>query len=148
MYHMYFQSTDPGQSPGSVWGHAVSPDLVRWTRQNRTQIKGSSGGGISLPPQSATRQSLTTAKWNAAAFASVPTYLHPPRIVGPRWFLRPKLTSELLQAKPTPGGRAVRVALGRLKPDQLERLHQRHVPWDDRSSRWRPDGTHLPGPGP
>ena len=27
-YHLYFQSTNPGQSAGSVWGHASSRDLV------------------------------------------------------------------------------------------------------------------------
>jgi sucrose-6-phosphate hydrolase SacC (GH32 family) len=47
-YHMFFQSNDPGQSLGSVWGHATSDDMVRWKRQNRTGIKGSSGGGVSL----------------------------------------------------------------------------------------------------
>ena len=71
-YHMYFQSQDPGQSVGSIWGHTVSRDLVRWKRLNRTGVKGSSGGGVWLPPESQTHATPTTAAWNAAVFASVP----------------------------------------------------------------------------
>lgn len=71
-YHLYFQSNDPGQSLGSVWGHAVSPDLVRWTRMNRTGVKSSSGGGISLGSRVQTRaKGLPTEKWRAAVFGSV-----------------------------------------------------------------------------
>jgi hypothetical protein len=75
---MYFQSNDPGQSVGSVWGHAVSPDLVHWKRLNRTSVKGSSGGGVWLPPDSQTHATPATAAWNAAVFASVPMY--PPAV--------------------------------------------------------------------
>lgn len=71
---MYFQSTDPGQSPGSIWGHAVSDDLVRWRRLNRTGVKGSSGGGVALPHGASTRMNNLTRLWNAAVFASVPTF--------------------------------------------------------------------------
>ena len=28
-YHMYFQSADPGQTIGSIWGHTTSPDMAR-----------------------------------------------------------------------------------------------------------------------
>eukprot|EP01051_Picozoa_sp_SAG22_P005055 SAG22_NODE_289_length_12942_cov_6.674531_5_plen_76_part_00 len=48
-YHLYFQSANPGQKHPSEWGHAVSPDLVRFKRLQRTGIRGSSGGGVSLP---------------------------------------------------------------------------------------------------
>ena len=75
-YHMYFQSNDHGQSPGSIWGHATSTDLVHWTRQNRTGVKGSSGGGVSLPADLPTHAAnITTSSWNAAVFASVPMYV-------------------------------------------------------------------------
>ena len=98
-YHLYFQSTDPGQSLGSVWGHAgwtissdvifclhiqaislpypvlllthallVSEDLVRWRRLNRTGVKGSSGGGIALPPNAPTRDNPVTAHWKAGNY--------------------------------------------------------------------------------
>ena len=49
-YHMFFQSSDPGQSGASDWGHTSSPDLARWKRMPRTPIRGSSGGGVALPP--------------------------------------------------------------------------------------------------
>ena len=71
-YHMFFQSNDPGQGLGSIWGHASSPDLVHWTRMNRTGIRGSSGGGVSLPTGTAAHND-----WRGAAFASVP--LFPPK---------------------------------------------------------------------
>ena len=71
-YHMFFQSNNPGQSLGSEWGHAISPDMVNWKRQNRTGIKGSSGGGVSLP-----RGTTDHPDWRGAAFASVP--IDPPR---------------------------------------------------------------------
>ena len=74
-YHLYFQSNDAGQSVGSVWGHATSPDMVSWTRRNRTGIKGSSGGGVATP---AGFVGADGAPWRAAALASVPVY--PPRV--------------------------------------------------------------------
>jgi hypothetical protein len=75
-YHLYFQSNDPGQPPpvGSIWGHATSPDMVRWTRMARTGIKGSSGGGVATP---AGFVGADGAPWRAVTLASVPAY--PPR---------------------------------------------------------------------
>jgi hypothetical protein len=69
-YHMFFQTSDPGQSLGSIWGHALSPDLVSWTRVARTGMRGSSGGGISLPSDFVPPAALNGAK--AVAFNSVP----------------------------------------------------------------------------
>ena len=75
-YHLYFQSNDPGQPPpaGSIWGHATSPDMVRWTRRARTGIKGSSGGGVATP---AGFVGADGSPWRAVTLASVPVY--PPR---------------------------------------------------------------------
>lgn len=58
----------------------VSDDLVNWKRVNRTGVKGSSGGGVSLPADGPTRRSNTTAGWNAAVFASVPMYPQNPAV--------------------------------------------------------------------
>ena len=69
-YHMFFQSTDPGQSAGSIWGHAMSPDLVRWRRMNRSGVRGSTGGGVALDRESGPAR--------AAIVASVPIF--PPRV--------------------------------------------------------------------
>lgn len=77
-YHMYFQSADPGQSIGSIWGHAHSPDLVHWDRLPRTGMRGSSGGGVSLPADFEPPTELTGAR--AIAISSVPMSpsLNPP----------------------------------------------------------------------
>ena len=69
-YHMYFQSSDPGQPLGSIWGHATSPDLVRWLRQPRTGIRGSSGGGVVLPSDFVPPTQLSGAR--AVSMSSVP----------------------------------------------------------------------------
>eukprot|EP00656_Telonema_subtile_P007964 TRINITY_DN13743_c0_g1_i1.p1 TRINITY_DN13743_c0_g1~~TRINITY_DN13743_c0_g1_i1.p1 ORF type:complete len:632 (-),score=111.27 TRINITY_DN13743_c0_g1_i1:91-1986(-) len=69
-YHMYFQSSDPGQAPGSIWGHAVSPDMVHWTRMPRTGMRGSSGGAVALPEDFTPPAELHEAK--AVALSSVP----------------------------------------------------------------------------
>ena len=49
LYHMFSQPSDSGQAQD--WGHASSPDLVRWTRLRRTGMQGSSGGAIALPAE-------------------------------------------------------------------------------------------------
>ena len=69
-YHMYFQSSDPGQSIGSIWGHTSSPDLVHWQRLQRTGMRGSSGGGVALPPSFVPPPELVGAR--AIALSSVP----------------------------------------------------------------------------
>ena len=77
-YHMYFQSSDPGQSLGSIWGHTSGPDLVHWQREKRTGMRGSSGGGIALPTGFTPPPELKGAK--AVIFSSVPMSpaLNPP----------------------------------------------------------------------
>jgi sucrose-6-phosphate hydrolase SacC (GH32 family) len=77
-YHMYFQSSDPGQSLGSIWGHTTSPDLVHWQRVKRTMMRGSSGGGFALPAGFTPPAELAGAK--AVIFSSVPMSpaLNPP----------------------------------------------------------------------
>ena len=68
-YHMYFQSEGPGSEPtptSHAWGHARSTDLVHWTRGNRTQINGSSGGGVALPEGF---RSADGGAWRAVALA-------------------------------------------------------------------------------
>ena len=69
-YHMFFQSSDPGQSTGSIWGHAVSADLVHWQRLPRTRIRGSSGGGVAIPPEFVPPAPLAGAR--AITLSSVP----------------------------------------------------------------------------
>ena len=61
-YHMFFQSADPHQVHPSQWGHTVSPDLVRFKRVPRTLIRGSSGGGVTLPPGFVPPPELANAK--------------------------------------------------------------------------------------
>lgn len=75
---MYFQSSDPGQSIGSIWGHTHSPDLVHWDRLPRTGMRGSSGGGVSLPSDFKPPPELSGAR--AIAISSVPMSpsLNPP----------------------------------------------------------------------
>lgn len=105
-YHMFFQSIDPGQSIGSIWGHTQSPDLVHWNRLPRTGMhvalrsfstvvwyalfwlhlracvragmRGSSGGGVSLPSDFAPPPEIAGAR--AIAISSVPMApsLNPP----------------------------------------------------------------------
>lgn len=70
-YHLFFQSSNPGQSSGSIWGHAISRDLVHWERLPRTDMRGSSGGGIALPFDFQPPPELAGAK--AVAVSSVPT---------------------------------------------------------------------------
>lgn len=70
-YHMYFQSHDPGQTGCSQWGHTVSHDLVHWKRMPRTPIRGSSGGGLALPPSFVPPPALAGAK--AITINSAPT---------------------------------------------------------------------------
>eukprot|EP01051_Picozoa_sp_SAG22_P001944 SAG22_NODE_82_length_21749_cov_10.719769_1_plen_626_part_00 len=77
-FHMYFQSSDPGQSLGSIWGHTSSPDLVHWQREKRTGMRGSSGGGVALPKGFVPPPELAGAR--AVAVSSVPMApsLNPP----------------------------------------------------------------------
>eukprot|EP01052_Picozoa_sp_SAG31_P048372 SAG31_NODE_10093_length_1184_cov_1.102304_1_plen_215_part_10 len=77
-YHMYFQSSDPGQPHPSEWGHTVSPDLVHFKRQPRTPIRGSSGGGVALPSSFVPPPQLSGAK--AVTINSGPDHpaLNPP----------------------------------------------------------------------
>ena len=70
-YHMYFQSHDPDQTGCSQWGHTVSHDLVHWKRMPRTPIRGSSGGGLALPPSFVPPPALAGAK--AITINSAPT---------------------------------------------------------------------------
>ena len=69
-YHMFFQSSDPGQSIGPIWGHTSSPDLVHWQREKRTGMRGSSGGGVALPKGFVPPPELAGAR--AIAISSVP----------------------------------------------------------------------------
>ena len=82
-YHMFFQSTDPDQKgPHSQWGHTVSPDLVHFKRLPRTPIRGSSGGGVALPPgfvpppQLAGAKAITINSAPDSPSLSPPTGLH------------------------------------------------------------------------
>ena len=85
-YHMFFQSNNPGQSSGSIWGHASSHNLVEWHRHNRTEIRGSSGGGVSLP-----QGTTDHPDWRGAAFASVPLFPpHSPPVGLSLWISKDK----------------------------------------------------------
>ena len=78
-YHMFFQSTDPGQTgPQSQWGHTMSPDLVRFERLPRTPIRGSSGGGVALPPGFVPPPELAGAKAITINSAPMSPSLTPP----------------------------------------------------------------------
>ena len=70
-YHMFFQSSNPGQVGASEWGHAVSPDLAQWTRLPRTGIRGSTGGGVAVPEDFHLPAELKGAK--AVTINSAPT---------------------------------------------------------------------------
>jgi hypothetical protein len=77
-YHMFFQSSDPGQSGASDWGHTSSPDLARWKRMPRTPIRGSSGGGVALPPSFTPPPELAGARAVTINSAPVSPSLQPP----------------------------------------------------------------------
>ena len=77
-YHLYFQSANPGQKHPSEWGHAISPDLVRFKRLPRTGIRGSSGGGVALPASFVPPPALAGAKAIAINSGPDSPSLNPP----------------------------------------------------------------------
>ena len=73
-YHMFHQHGDASchgfdHTGSHAWGHARSPDLVRWTRMKNSGVCGSTSGGITLVPGELQRHT----GWRGAILVSAPS---------------------------------------------------------------------------
>ncbi len=73
-YHMFHQHADPSchgfdHTGSHAWGHARSPDLVRWTRMPNSGVCGSTSGGVTIVPDELQHHT----GWRGAILVSAPS---------------------------------------------------------------------------
>jgi hypothetical protein len=73
-YHMFHQHADSSchgfdHTGSHAWGHARSPDLVRWTRMPNSGVCGSTSGGVTVVPGELQQHN----GWRGAILVSAPS---------------------------------------------------------------------------